>query len=233
MFEEIKDDEIEIDLSDLFHIIFKKIWLIIFCFLIGAFVCGFYTKVCITPQYQASSTLYILGNSSGTSIDLSDLQIGSQLTSDYQTLAVSRPVLNKVINELKLETSYEQLKSTISLENPADTRFLKISVKNQDARLATNIANSIAETLMDRVVTVMHTDKPTLSEKAIIPDHPISPSLSKNVALGGLVGAMMMIALIVILYISDDTLKNEDDITKYLRLNTLATFREDKGKKRR
>ena len=163
MYEEIKDDEIEIDLSEIFHILLKKIWAIIFCFVIGAGATGFYTKVFITPQYQASSMLYILGSSSGAAIDLTDLQIGTQLTSDYQTLATSRPVLNKVIKNLKLNTQYESLKKTITLENPTDTRFLKISVKNPDPKLAADISNEISQVVIDRVVTVMHTDK--------LPDH--------------------------------------------------------------
>ena len=233
MYEEIKDDEIEIDLSEIFHILLKKIWAIIFCFVIGAGATGFYTKVFITPQYQASSMLYILGSSSGAAIDLTDLQIGTQLTSDYQTLATSRPVLNKVIKNLKLNTQYESLKKTITLENPTDTRFLKISVKNPDPKLAADISNEISQVVIDRVVTVMHTDKPTIAERAIVPERPISPSLAKNTILGGLVGAILMIALVVLVYISDDTLKDEDDVTKYLKLNTLAAFKDEKPKRRK
>ena len=232
MVEEIKDDEIEIDLSEIFHLLFKKLWLIIFCFFLGAGVTGLYTKVVVTPQYEATSMLYIIG-SSGNALDLSDLQIGTQLTSDYQSLAISRPVVNKVIKNLGLNTTYEQLIQTISLENPTDTRFLKISVTNEDPKMAKNISNALAETLIDRVVTVMHTDKPTIAEYAVVPDYPVSPSVSKNTMLGGLLGAMLMIAFIVLMYIADDTIKDEEDVEKYLKLNTLAAFREDKVKRKR
>ena len=62
MEEQIKSDEMEIDLVELFHTLVKKAWVILICLLVGAIIAGGYTKLFITPQYQASSTIYVLGN---------------------------------------------------------------------------------------------------------------------------------------------------------------------------
>lgn len=215
--------ETEIDLVELFHVIVKKLWIIILVSLFFGAGFGVFTKFFIEPKYKATSSLYILGNSS-SSLSLSDLQIGSQLTDDYKELAKSRYVVEKVIKNLKLDTTYKEMCKMIEVSNPANTRFLNINVVTNEPELSQKIANELSETIMDRVVMVMHVDKPSLSERAILPEKPISPNLSKNIVLGALLGMILSGGIIVMIYILDDTIKDEEDIKKYLGLNTIATL---------
>ena len=62
----------------------------------------------------------------------------------------------------------------------------------------------------------------------------------KNVLLGGMVGLFLAAALIIMRHLMDDTIKTEEDVEKYLQLNTIAAFSYNKktsggetGKKRR
>ena len=82
--------------------------------------------------------------------------------------------MENVIEELNLDTTYEDLVKTISISNPADTRILKISVENPDAELAKDIANAMANATADRVAEVMSTDKPSIVEEAVISEYPSS-----------------------------------------------------------
>ena len=227
------NDEIEIDLVELFHVVMKKIWLIIICFILGAVLMGVYTKVMVTPLYQATSTIYILGNKTEDNVNVSDLQVGSQLTKDYQELIKKRSVLEPVIDKLGLDLSYESLRNSVEVNNAQDTRFLEISVSNPDPELAAKISDEIAQMTIIKVADVMKTDKPSLVEKSHVPTSPVSPSFSKNVVLGALLFAIIAIAVIVVKYLLDDTVKNEDDVKKYLGLNTLASLPDTKEAKRR
>ena len=227
------NDEVEIDLVELFHVLMKKIWLIIICFILGAVIMGVYTKVMVTPLYKATSTIYILGNKTEDNVNVSDLQVGSQLTKDYQELIKKRSVLEPVIKELGLDMSYEDLRGTIEVNNAQDTRFIEISVTNPDSELAAKISDEIAKTTIIKVADVMRTDKPSLVEKAYIPTSPVSPNLMKNVVLGALLFAIIAVAVIVVRYLLDDTVKDEEDVMKYLGLNTLASLPDTKEAKRR
>ena len=226
------DDEIEVDLLELFHVVMRKMWIIIASMLIGALIMGVYTKVMVTPLYKATSTIYILGNKSENNVEMSDLQVGSQLTKDYQELIKKRSVLEPVINKLNLDMSYEGLKSSVSISNAQDTRLVEISVTNPSPELASKIADEIALTTIDKVAEVMKTDKPSLVEKAFVPTSPVSPSLPKNVILGALLMAILVVGVIVVKYLLDDTIKNEEDVKKYLGLNTLASLPDTKEAKR-
>lgn len=219
-----------IDLIELFHVMLRKIWLIIVCGVAGLVLFGGYTKLFMTPQYSASSMIYIFGSTSSLS-DLANAALGTQLTSDFQTLAQSRAVLEKVIEELDLDMSYGQLSSSVSVSNPASTRFLKLTVTNPDPELARDISNTMAEVTSDRVAEVMNTDRPSLMEKAVTPTAPSSPNLMKNALTGGLVGAAIAIALIYLQFMMNDTIQNEADVRKYLGVNVLAMLPEEKRRK--
>ena len=80
--------------------------------LAGAVIAGVATKIFITPVYSATSTMLVLTKETTLS-SLADLQIGSQLTKDYNILITSRTVLQDVVDELNLDMSYKELKGCI------------------------------------------------------------------------------------------------------------------------
>lgn len=215
------DDEIEIDLGELFHLILQKIWIIILCIIVGAALAFGGTKFLITPQYSASSIIYILTKTT-TVTSLADIQMGAQLTVDFEILAKSRTVVEEVIETLDLDTTYEELLSQITTENPTGTRMLELTVTDPDPEMAKTISNALADATADRVADVMNSDKPNIVDRAVKPANPSSPSTIKNTAIGALAGAFLAIAVVVIRFLLNDTVQTEEDIRKYLNLNTLA-----------
>lgn len=217
------DDEMEIDLLELFQVLLQKAWVIILCMVIGAGLAFGGTKMLLTPKYSASSQIYILTKTTSVT-SLADIQMGAQLTVDFEVLAKSRPVVEEVIDELNLDYTYEELVGMITTLNPSDTRILKMTVENEDPNLAKEIANAMAEVTAERVAYIMTTDKPKIVEEAVTPEKPSSPSTVKNTALGGILGAVLAMGIIVIIYLMNDTIQTEEDVRKYLDLNTLAAL---------
>lgn len=220
------DREDVIDLMELFHVLLRRWYLILICGFLGAAAAFGYTKIRIVPQYEASSMIYILEAS-----DI-NLSLSKQLTVDFATLAKSRPVVEKVIDELELNATYEQLVSTITIANPSDTSILKISVRNPDPELACEISNAISDATAERVASVMMTDKPSKVEDAVVPQYPISPNVKKNVMMGGMFGIVVMAGILVVMYLLDDRIKSEEDIERYLGLTTLASIPISRGEKK-
>lgn len=234
MEEKIRNTEdMQIDLLELAGVLWRKLWAIVACLVIGAVLAGGYTKLMVTPQYTATSMIYILGQTTSIS-SVADLQLSSELTADFTIMAKSRPVIQSVIKELDLDMSYEQLVGAVNLENPTDSHILKIHVTNSDPKLAKTISNAMAEAVAENISSVMATDKPSIAEKAITPKAPSSPNLTKNIAMGGIVGVAIAVAIIVLGYLMDDTIKTEEDVRKYLQMNTLAEIpMEKKNRKNR
>lgn len=232
-------EETEIDLVELFFEFLRHIWAILFATIAGALVAGLITVFVLTPMYTSTSQLYIMSKSS--MVDLSSLQMSTSLTADYEEMIKTRPVVEQVIENLGLKTSYGELLSHISISNETNTRIIKITVEYDDPVVAKDIANELANVSKEQIAQIMNVDEPRIVEPAIVAKSQSSPNNGKNVVIGALVGLFLALAFFTIRYIMDDTIKNADDIEKYLGLNTLASIpleggtdnSEKKSKKKR
>ena len=221
-------DEQEIDLLELAKVIWKKIWIVVLGFIVGAVLSFVVTRFFMTPQYKATSSIYIFSKSTSIT-SLTDIQIGSNLTADFRYIAVQRDVIESVSKELGLNMTYDQLSSAVSVTNPSSTHILEISAVNPSPVVAANIANSLADRVRDSIADIMNTDRPSVIQRAVVPDKKFSPSTTKNTMIGALVGAILMIGIITVQYLLDDTIKTDEDVRKYLQLDTLAQIPYVKG----
>ena len=220
------DEEETIDLVEVFYMLWSHALQIIACLLVGALLAFGVTYFFITPKYQAYASLYIVSASNNSLVNLSDLQLGSQLTADYQELMLSRPLLEDVIKKLDLDIDYKTLEKQIDISNTSGTRILKITVTDTDPQRAADIANELADQASLYLPEIMETDTPNLVEDAVVPTKKSSPSYSKNTLLGGLLGAVLCCGVLMVMYLMNDTLETPDDVAKYIGVQPLATIPE-------
>ena len=166
-----------------------------------------------------------------------DMSLSKQLTADFTVLAKSRPVMEKVNEKLKKEYqdvdySVEQLQGMITAENPSGTSLMRMTATNADPQLAADMANAAADAVAERISEVMVIDRPSSVEDAAKPAYPVSPNVKKNAVMGGLVGAVLAAGVFTLLFLMDDTIKSEEDVRRYLQLNTLAAMPKEKKRKR-
>lgn len=226
--ERMQNDEIEIDLRDILFVLLDKIWIILLSVVIGAVSFGLYTYALIEPVYQSQSMLYILTKSTSLT-SLADIQVGTQLTNDYVVFVTSRPVVDKVIDNLDLDMTYEEFVKNVSVDNPSNTRILKLTVKNTDPKMAQIIVNELSDVAASRVAEVMDTEAPSVADYGHLPQEPSSPNLIKNTAIGGMLFAILAIVIIVVLYLLNDSIKTSDDVEKYLGLTVLGSIPLEEG----
>ena len=173
--------------------------------------------------------MYVVSASNNSIVNLTDLQIGTQLTADYQELMLSRPLLESVIDNLDLEMTVSALEGEISVTNTNDTRIMTVTVTDADPEQAADIANEVIRQAKIYLPKIMETETPNVVEDAVVPTHRSSPSYSKNTVLGALVGAVLCCAVYVVQFLLNDTFETPDDIAKYFGTQPLATIPEGDG----
>lgn len=220
-----EQDEIEIDLMDLFMALRRKLWAIILAMIIGGGIAGAFSKFVLVPQYQSTAMLYILSKET-TLTSLADLQIGSQLTQDYKVIVVSRPVLEDVIQNLGLNLSYKELKEKLTINNPANTRILSITAQDANPQMAKVLADAVANTASDYIGDLMEMVPPKMIEEGVVPIQKSSPSNSKNAMMGAMLGGFLVCGLITLRFIMNDAVTTEEDVNRYLGLSVLAAVPE-------
>lgn len=221
--------EYEIDLREIFYIIRSKLVVIILSGLIVALGAGLVSYFMLTPMYTSTSKVYILTQSTSIT-SLADIQMGSSLTLDYMELIKSRPVVEQVIEDLNLNMKYEDLLDKLSVSTPSDTRILKITITDEDPRLAKEIADDFAIVSKKQISEIMKTDEPSIVEQGHVAETPESPNKKLNILIGMLLGLMISTLIVIIRHFTDDTIKTSEDVAMYLELNTLAIIPLRNGK---
>ena len=216
-------NEIEFDLLEIIHILLGRLWIVLGTGVIAALICFGISGYVLAPVYESTTKIYILNKTENTAVTYTDVQMGTQLTKDYAELINSRYVIEKVIGQLSLEDmEYKDLMKKVSVNTPVDTRIVSITVEHTDPALAQKIANCIREVAGEHIQNVMDIEAVNVVEAANMPTEKSGPGVAKWTLIGGLAGAFFACAVILIIFLLDDTIKSSEDVEKYLGLSTLA-----------
>ncbi len=227
----MQDEEIEIDLVELIIAVVHKFWLV---FLVGAGVAGgcYYllTKSTV-PSYQADTTIYVLSHQDQEKLSLSDMQTGDYLTSDYQGLIKSRKVLEKVISELELESTYKELYSRTVVTLQKDTRILTITVQDENPDMAVRIANTIRTISTEYINEIMRVEAVTPVDEAKMPADMIVSPVKKKAAIAGLIASVFVAGVVGLLHLFNQKILSDKELESKIGIEVLATIPEVKEKK--
>lgn len=215
-------DDTEIDLVELFYVFLNRIWLLVICMAIGGAAAFAWTACFIKPVYKTSAEIYVVSASNNSVVNLTDLQIGNTVKTDYMELMLSRPVLEKVIESLNVNKTVSQIRSMVSITNKTDTRILQITATSTDPQLATDVANELATQSILLLPEIMENEPPNLVSTALFPTAPAGPSIVKNTLLGAILGFVLCGAVLVVIFLSDRSFKGADDMQKYFGMMPLA-----------
>lgn len=215
-------DDTEIDLVELFYVFLNRIWLLVICMAIGGAAAFAWTACFIKPVYRTSAEIYVVSASNNSVVNLTDLQIGNTVKTDYMELMLSRPVLEKVIESLNVNKTVSQIRSMVSITNKTDTRILQITATSTDPQLATDVANELATQSILLLPEIMENEPPNLVSTALFPTAPAGPSIVKNTLLGAILGFVLCGAVLVVIFLSDRSFKGADDMQKYFGMMPLA-----------
>lgn len=216
----------EIDLLEIFYYLRAKLGWLILAFVLGGLAVGSITYFLITPRYTATAKIYMVSASSESVLNLSDLNLGTSLSQDYEELMKLRPVFNEVIDNLDLEYEYEDLLEMVSISKVGDTRLLAVDVESTDPKEAQTIANELADVSVTYIPKVMETSTPNIAEYAVYPEEKSSPNLAKNTILGALLFMFALIVVYVVRMLMDDTVKSADDVEKTFGVMPLTVIPE-------
>ncbi len=211
-----------IDLIELFYYLLSKLHLILLGMIVGAVLMGVYASARVVPIYTATSKLYIMGTT-GTGI-MANLQIGTNLTMDYQEVFKTWEVHQMVNEELGTNYSYSTLQGMISVTNPEDTRVLYITASSTDAQMAAAVANAYATAAKKFIVQTMGSDEPSTFSIALVPGTSTSGSITSYVIRGMLLGTAGVLVILVMIFLLDNRPKSPEDIMHYANIPTLAVI---------
>lgn len=85
----------------------------------------------------------------------------------------------------------DKLSDAITVSNAADTRILSISVKNENPKLAKELADTVREVASVQIKDITYADSVNTVEEGNLPKSPSSPNTMKNAMFGGILGVLI------------------------------------------
>lgn len=215
-----------IDMKKILNIISSKKIFIALIILLSLVMGYFYSYYYKKPQYNSSVTVLLTGDEAQgeKQVTQTDLNLNSGLISTYGSIAKSANVLSKVIENLGLNISVQNLQKNLTVAEIKNTQFLKITVENSNPETAMKIANEISKVFLEQIKTIYNIQNINIIDTAEISNTPCNINHIKDMAIALMAGIFASGVLILIIYILDDTIKSEKDIPVNLKLETIGTI---------
>ncbi|KKI93313.1 capsular biosynthesis protein [Bacillus sp. SA1-12] len=212
--------EEEISLRELLQIIKKRIWIIIITTFIATITCGIISYFVLTPVYQTTTQLLVKPKSEQNVINPNDISMNTQIINTYNEIIKSPVILEEVANELGLD---RDLTEQITVTTKNESQILLVTVNDTDPALARDIANTVASVFQRELVTIMNVDNVNILSKAELGIQ-VKPNPALNTAIAFVVGLMAGTGIAFLLNALDNTVKNEQDVEKYLDSPVLGSI---------
>lgn len=217
----------ELSIEQVFHIIFKRIILVLLVPILAAVGSGLFSWFLLDNVYQASSTVIV--SNQKTTVDAnqltaSDYNLNIQLVNSYRVICKTNRVLDQVIIELGLPMTTSQLSNKVSVTAAGDTEIIHIQVMDKDPVLAQSITNTMTRIFQSEVKDIMKMDNVQIIDEAPLPQIPAEPNRVRNVILGALIGLVMGIGLAFLLEYLDRSVKTEEQVTAILGVPVLGSI---------
>lgn len=219
-----ENQAVEIDVFAMLKTLWKRKFSIVLVALVFAIAAFGYSAFLAKKEYQSTSRIYVVSrqNQDNNALTNSDLQAGSYLVKDYREIILSQNVLTQAIDELKLDMTPAELSKKINVSVPTDTRILSITAKDGDPKEAARIANGLRNVATEKIISVTKVSDVTTLDEAEVPQLPSSPNIRRNVLLGFVAGAGLMVVLLVVVEVLDDRVKRPEDIEELMGLTLLG-----------
>ena len=219
-----ENQAVEIDVFAMLKTLWKRKFSIVLVALVFAIAAFGYSAFLAKKEYQSTSRIYVISrqNQDNNALTNSDLQAGSYLVKDYREIILSQNVLTQAIEELKLDLTPAELSKKISVSVPTDTRILSITAKDGDPKEAARIANGLRNVAAEKIISVTKVSDVTTLDEAEVPQSPSSPNIRRNVLLGFIAGAGLMVVLLVVVEVLDDRVKRPEDIEELMGFTLLG-----------
>src|SRR5699024_6038906 len=186
---------------------------------------AFGTLFLVTPKYEANTQILVSQSQQSEVIESQEIQASLQLVNTYRDIIKSPTVLDDVVSNLDLQETSSAISNKIEVTNQDQSQVLTVTVTDPSAQNAQDIANEVASVFQSTVPEVMNVDNVSVLAAADVGNNPspISPQLVINIAIGLILGLLVVLGIAFLRAFMDKRVTTEEDVQKYLDLPVLGT----------
>jgi len=217
------EEDQEFDLLHYWSVVKRRFWVLAVVVVVAVLVAGSVSYYLLPGIYSASTTLIVVRQETPV-LDYSTMLMNTQLAKTYPEIIRSRQIAKRVIGNLGLPLTVTEFAAKVKVQAVPNTLLIQIAVEDQNPAKAASIANALASEFMREVVDLMKVENVSVVDPAIAPAEPVWPRPLLNMAVAGVLGAMIGLALVFMVESLDNRLKTEEDVRRHLGLPVLGAI---------
>ena len=216
------EDEIEINLGELFQLLKQNIKMIVISILIGIIVLGIMTVFFINKKYESTSKLFLKPDVTEGITDYTQINSNNLMVNNYIEMLKGNNIQSQAAKELNMETS--EVNAALTISNQTNTQIISITATTTDPELSKQIVDAVVKVFRKEVKETLNVNNIAVVDQAEVPTAPVSPNLKMNLIIGALLGGFISVGYLFIKFMLDTHIHNKEEAEKYLGIPMLGSI---------
>ena len=215
-----------LNLHDVLFILKKHLRLIAVITVACTILIYIVSKFMIAPKYQAETKLIV--NTASTSANTVDaynaVQLSQKEVDTYAIIIENDTVLNKVIADLHLNLTNDQLSKKLDVAGIGTTEVIDLKVKDENPATAKAIAEDIVKFAPAEIIRVVKAGSVEVISPPETTEKPVSPNVPLYTAAAFIGGLLLSVIVAFLLEMLNNTFTGNDDVQKYLGFTVIGVI---------
>lgn len=218
--------------------ILAKHWIIVVAAPVLGLIVALTVSAQKTPTYETTTTLYIsvrTANTGATGDLLQGANFAQSAMTSYTDIVTTSLVLDRVIEDLELSMSTDELRRVLDVTSPTDSVLLNITATHVCPEVAANIANTVGSVFTDVVEDDLeaHSEGPNSPvlvrtvDAAPTPEQHSGSYFIRNGIVGVFIGLLAGLGLAILRDFLDTRIHSARDLEAFSDLPILGRIADD------
>lgn len=212
-------------LLELFRILFRRIYIVILCTLIGVLAGVGLMIFKDEPVYTATHTVMFVANLSESSSPSNDVTLSKLYLQDVSSY-IKTPIFIDSANEIyKANNGTGSIKASgvkVNIDSEAKSLIFTISYSDSNQENAEKKLNAIIESANKNLNGEIMAQEPRLTKLQSSASRSVKTQKATFLVLGLFSGLVVGVAIVFILHFSDNTIKDKDEFESITGANFLS-----------
>src|SRR5438552_32357 len=210
------------ELDRYLRVVRHRLWMIIACPILAALAAGIVSFV-LPPVYEAKLDLAVRPAQLLPSTDPNATAVSATtILATYAVFMTEPPLLNKVIADLGLKTTSDELVKEIKVTPDITALVLHVAVQDTSRPVSRDVANTLVAEFIAEVKQIQQGETQSSNARtgdnfvvlspAVLPDKAVSPNKTVNVAIAFSAGLLVAVGLAFLLDYLDQAINSDEEL---------------------
>ena len=215
----------EVKLEDIFETLKKNFRFILIITLLTTLVSVGITLFLIPPKYEASTKVYIgkeQFKNLSTNYTNEEVNMYQRLIKTYSELVKTKDLMKNSIKNGGQDIDVNEALSKVQATSVADTQILQIKYTSNSREESYNMVYGITEEFMKLSKKLYPSGHVYIIQQPVVPENPVGPNKTMNIAIGALLGMAMGIGIVVLKEYMNNTFTDKEELEEILQLSCIG-----------